>query len=149
MSDALLTVRDLTVELDTVPLVDRVGFELGAGERVGLIGESGSGKSLTALAIMGLLPDELLPSGSVTLDGTSLLTLPERALAGLRGERIAMVFQEPMTALDPMMRVGSQVAEVVRLHRDLSRAQAQGRAEELFVRVGLPDPRAQLRAYPH
>jgi peptide/nickel transport system ATP-binding protein len=149
MSEALLTVRDLTVELDGVPLVDRVGFELGAGERVGLIGESGSGKSLTALAVMGLLPDELLPSGGVTLDGTSLLTLPERALAGLRGERIAMVFQEPMTALDPMMRVGSQVAEIVRLHRDLSRAQAQARAEELFARVGLPDPRAQLRAYPH
>jgi peptide/nickel transport system ATP-binding protein len=146
---AVLTVRDLTVELGGFPLVDRVGFELGAGERVGLIGESGSGKSLTALALMGLLPDELRPSGSVTLGGTSLLTLPERALAGLRGERIAMVFQEPMTALDPMMRVGSQVAEVVRLHRDVSRAQALARAEELFARVGLPDPRARLRAYPH
>jgi peptide/nickel transport system ATP-binding protein len=145
----VLAVRDLSVALGSVPLVDRVGFELGAGERVGLIGESGSGKSLTALAIMGLLADELRPSGVASLGETDLLALPERDLARLRGDRIAMVFQEPMTALDPMMRVGAQVAEVVRLHREVSRGEALARAELLFGRVGLPDPRARLRAYPH
>jgi peptide/nickel transport system ATP-binding protein len=149
MSAAVLTVRDLTVELGDVALVDRVSFELAAGERVGLIGESGSGKSLTALAIMGLLADELRPSGSAVLGASDLLSLPERELARLRGERIAMVFQEPMTALDPMMRVGSQVAEVVRLHRDVPRAEALARAQELFARVGLPSPHERLRAYPH
>jgi peptide/nickel transport system ATP-binding protein len=149
MSPPVLDVRDLTVEQGSVALVDRVSFELRRGERVGVIGESGSGKSLTALAIMGLLPDELRPRGSVTLEETSLLPLPERELARLRGERIAMVFQEPMTALDPMMRVGSQVAEVVRLHRDVSRAESSARAEELLGRVGLPAPRERLRSYPH
>jgi peptide/nickel transport system ATP-binding protein len=149
MSIAVLAVRDLTVELDGLRLVERVGFELAAGERVGLIGESGSGKSLTALAIMGLLPDELQTTGSAALGGTELVGLPERELARLRGERIAMVFQEPMTALDPMMRVGSQVAEVVRLHRDVPRDEGLARAEELFALVGLPAPRERLRAYPH
>jgi len=149
MSEAVLAVRDLTVELDGRALVERVGFELAAGERVGMIGESGSGKSLTALAIMGLLPDELRATGSAALGGTELRGLPERELARLRGERIAMVFQEPMTALDPMMRVGSQVAEVVRRHRDVTRDEALARAEELFVLVGLPAPRERLRAYPH
>jgi peptide/nickel transport system ATP-binding protein len=149
MSEVSLAVRDLTVELDGETLVERVGFELAAGERVGLIGESGSGKSLTALAIMGLLPDELRASGSVALGGTELVELPERELAPLRGERIAMVFQEPMTALDPMMRVGSQVAEIVALHRDVARDEALARAEELFALVGLPAPRERLRAYAH
>jgi peptide/nickel transport system ATP-binding protein len=149
MSDAVLAVRDLTVELDGLALVERVGFELAAGERVGLIGESGSGKSLTALSLMGLLPDELRASGSATLDGAELLGLSERELAPLRGERIAMVFQEPMTALDPMMRVGRQVAEVVRTHRDVPRDEALARAEELFALAGLPAPRERLRAYPH
>jgi peptide/nickel transport system ATP-binding protein len=149
MSDALLAVRGLTVELDGLTLVDYVDLQLAPGERVGLIGESGSGKSLTALALMGLLPDELTARGSATLDGVDLLALSERELAPLRGERIAMVFQEPMTALDPMMRVGLQVAEVVRLHRDVSRDEALARAEELFGLVGLPDARARLRAYPH
>jgi peptide/nickel transport system ATP-binding protein len=149
MSDPLLAVRGLRVDLDGHALVDHVDLELVAGERVGLIGESGSGKSLTALALMGLLPDELTVSGSAILDGIELLALPERELAPLRGERIAMVFQEPMTALDPMMRVGLQVAEVVRVHRDVSRDDALARAEELFGLVGLPDARARLRAYPH
>src|SRR5205823_1444345 len=92
-------------------LVHEVSFEIGKGARVGLIGESGSGKSLTALSIMGLLPDELRASGSVRLRGKELLTAPERELSGLRGNELAMVFQEPMTALNPLMRVGRQIAE--------------------------------------
>jgi peptide/nickel transport system ATP-binding protein len=149
MSDPLLAVRGLTVELGGRTLVDDVDLELAPGERVGLIGESGSGKSLTALALMGLLPDELSVRGTALFDGVDLLALPERELAPLRGERIAMVFQEPMTALDPMMRVGRQVAEVVRLHREVSRDEALARAAELFGLVGLSDARTRLRAYPH
>jgi peptide/nickel transport system ATP-binding protein len=142
-----LAVRDLRVARGDVALVDGVDLELAAGARVGLIGESGSGKSLTALAIMGLLADELQASGSARLAGVDLLALPERALARQRGDRISMVFQEPMTALDPMMRVGRQVTEVVRLHRDCSPQDATARALELFERVGLPEVR--LAAYPH
>ena len=117
MPETALAVRDLRIELGETALVNGVSFELAAGERVGLIGESGSGKSLTALAVMGLLPEELRASGSARLGASDLLSLSERELANLRGDRIAMVFQEPMTALDPLMRVGQQVAEVVRLHR--------------------------------
>jgi peptide/nickel transport system ATP-binding protein len=149
VSGAVLSVRDLRVALDGVALVDGVSFELAPGERVGLIGESGSGKSLTALALLGLLGDELRATGSARLEGQELLGLGERALARLRGDRIAMVFQEPMTALDPLMRVGRQVAEVVLLHRDCSRGEARARVLELFGRVGLPDPEARLAAYPH
>jgi peptide/nickel transport system ATP-binding protein len=147
--ETALAVRNLRVALGDSALVDGVSFELAAGERVGLIGESGSGKSLTALAVMGLLPDELQASGVAQLGATDLLSLPERELANLRGDRIAMVFQEPMTALDPLMCVGQQVAEVVRLHRDATRHEALARAEQLFGRVGLPDPRQKLDVYPH
>jgi peptide/nickel transport system ATP-binding protein len=149
VSETALAVRDLRIELGGAALVDGVGFELAAGERVGLIGESGSGKSLTALAVMGLLPEELRVSGSARLGVTDLLSLPERELANLRGDRISMVFQEPMTALDPLMRVGQQVAEVVRLHRGATRQEALARAEHLFARVQLPDPHTKLDAYPH
>ncbi len=149
MPETALAVRDLRIELGDTTLVDGVSFELAAGERVGLIGESGSGKSLTALAVMGLLPEELRASGSARLGATDLLSLSERDLASLRGDRIAMVFQEPMTALDPLMRVGRQVAEVVRLHRGATRQEALARAEQLFARVQLPDPHTKLGAYPH
>src|SRR3954451_17170814 len=128
----VLTVTDLTVSVRDTTLVDGVDLTIGRGERVGLIGESGSGKSLTALALMGLLPDELSVRGTALLGGVDPLGLPRRELAPLRGERIAMVFQEPMTALDPMMRVGQQVAEIIRVHRDVSQDEALARAEELF-----------------
>ncbi|WP_410619347.1 ATP-binding cassette domain-containing protein [Amycolatopsis sp. cmx-8-4] len=121
-------------------LVRDVSFDIGAGERVGLIGESGSGKSLTALAIMGLLPDELRASGSVRLGDRELLGMSEKDLSRLRGDELAMVFQEPMTALNPAMRVGRQVTEPGRIHG------RRRSAEELLSSVGLPDT---ARAYPH
>jgi len=121
-------------------LVRDVSFEIGAGARVGLIGESGSGKSLTALAIMGLLPDELHASGSVRLNGHELLGSSEKDLSRRRGDELAMVFQEPMTALNPAMRVGRQVTEPGRIHG------RRRSAEELLDAVGLP---GTARAYPH
>jgi ABC-type glutathione transport system ATPase component len=126
--------------LSVSSLVHDVSFEIGAGERVGLIGESGSGKSLTALAIMGLLPDELRASGSVRLGDRELLGASEKDLSRLRGDELAMVFQEPMTALNPAMRIGRQVTEPGRIHG------RRHHAEELLSSVGLPDT---ARAYPH
>ncbi|MEV4051228.1 ABC transporter ATP-binding protein [Amycolatopsis sp. NPDC049688] len=131
-----LSVRGLSVS----SLVRDVSFEIGAGERVGLIGESGSGKSLTALAIMGLLPEELRASGSVSLGGRELLEMSEEDLSRLRGDELAMVFQEPMTALNPAMRIGRQVTEPGRIHG------RRHRAEDLLTAVGLP---GTARAYPH
>lgn len=127
-------------------LVHDVSFDIAPGERVGVIGESGSGKSLTALAIMGLLPAGLNPSGAVEFQGENLLTLRERKLQRIRGKRIAMVFQEPMTALNPLMRVGAQVAEMLTVH-GVSRRDAKQRTRELFDDVGLAA--AQLRSFPH
>ena len=121
-------------------LVRDVSFEIGAGERVGLIGESGSGKSLTALSIMGLLPEELRASGSVRLGGRELLGMSEKDLSRLRGDELAMVFQEPMTALNPAMRVGRQVTEPGRIHG------RRRSAADLLDAVGLP---GTARAYPH
>jgi peptide/nickel transport system ATP-binding protein len=146
---AALDVEDLRVAVGATTIVDRVSFALRAGERVALIGESGCGKSLTALAVMGLLAEELTAEGSVRLGGASLLGRRERELAPLRGDRIAMVFQEPMTALDPLMRVGRQVGEAIALHRDVGRAEVTRRVVELFERAELPDPEATLGAYPH
>jgi peptide/nickel transport system ATP-binding protein len=121
-------------------LVRDISFEIGAGERVGLIGESGSGKSLTALSIMGLLPEELRASGSIRLGDHELLGMSEKDLSRLRGDELAMVFQEPMTALNPAMRVGRQVTEPGRIHG------RRRSAEELLDAVGLP---GTARAYPH
>jgi peptide/nickel transport system ATP-binding protein len=146
---AALEVRSLTVGIGGVEVVRDFSFVLERGRRTGLIGESGSGKTLTALAVMGLLPDGARASGEVMFAGDDLLRLPERRLCQLRGDRLAMIFQEPLTALNPVMRVGDQVAEPFRVHRDLSRAQALARAVELLERVRLPDAAAKLRAYPH
>jgi peptide/nickel transport system ATP-binding protein len=145
-----LEVEDLTVRFGGArPVVDGVSFALDAGERLGVIGASGSGKSLTALAVLGLLPEAATATGSVRLDGRELLGRPERELAAVRGARIGMVFQEPATALDPLMRVGKQIAGPVRRLRGLSRAAAARRAVELLGTVGLPDPQRLARAYPH
>ena len=151
MADPLLRVRDLTISTSQRELVHPLSFDIAPGERVGLIGESGSGKSLTSSAVMGLLPQELSAGGSVELTGEegNLLDRSERSLAGLRGRRMSMVFQEPMSALNPLMRVGDQVAEVMRLHRTATGDAAKRRAVELLEQVQLPDPRTAARAYPH
>lgn len=141
-----VAVEGLSVFAGERALVRDVSFEVGDGERVGLIGESGSGKSLTALAILGLLPSGLTATGSVRLHGTELLGASERMLSRLRGDRMAMVFQEPMTALNPLMRVGRQIAESIRLHTHLSRRASRQRADKLLESVQLP---RAARAYPH
>ncbi|MGD7002903.1 dipeptide ABC transporter ATP-binding protein [Corynebacterium halotolerans] len=135
-----------TRQLSIADLVHDVSFDIAAGERVGLIGESGSGKSLTALAIMGLLPTGLEPEGTITFLGQDLLRLRERTMRKLRGNRVAMVFQEPMTALDPLMRVEHQVTDMMTIH-GTPRRRAKERARELFADVGLSAEK--LRAFPH
>jgi peptide/nickel transport system ATP-binding protein len=145
----ILRVEDLTVRVGSIEAVHGLTFELARGQRTGLIGESGSGKTLTALAIMGLLPDGLSATGHVFFRDQDLLGLPEQQLCRLRGDRLAMIFQEPMTALNPVRQVGDQVAEPLRLHRRLGRREAQQKAEMLLARVHMPDPVDKARAYPH
>ncbi len=148
----LVTVTGLRIDAGSDRLVHPLDLTIRTGERVGLIGESGSGKTLTALSLIGLLPEDLRHSGSVALRGASgnLLTAPERELCGLRGRRVSMVFQEPMTALNPLMQVGRQVGEALTQHRTLtSRREVRERVLELLGSVRLPDPEHLLRAYPH
>jgi oligopeptide/dipeptide ABC transporter ATP-binding protein len=148
MSD-VLTVRGLSVTVRDTALVSDVDLTVGAGERVGLIGESGSGKSLTALSILGLLPEDVRAGGSVRLDGVDheLVGADERRMSRVRGRDIAMVFQEPMTALNPTMRIGEQIAEAMLIHRTLAKPAAREAAAALLERVQLPPD--TLRAYPH
>ncbi|MFT4295210.1 MAG: ABC transporter ATP-binding protein [Micropruina sp.] len=128
--------------------VDGVSFALDAGQRLGIIGESGSGKTVTALAVLGLLPETARVSGSIRLAGRELIGLDEAGYAGLRGDLVSMVFQEPMTALDPTMRVGRQVAEVLRLHAP-GRGNARTRVLEMLGRVGLADAERVADSFPH
>jgi peptide/nickel transport system ATP-binding protein len=142
---SVLEVRDLRITHQGKPLVSDVSLELAAGERLGIIGESGSGKTLTALAMMALLPAALTAAGQVLVTGRELSQLSERQRCSLRGGVIAMVFQEPMTALNPTMRVGKQIAEAT----GLARAAARDKAVELLRRVEFTDPERQARSYPH
>ncbi len=148
MADAL-GVEDLRVRVGEIEAVRGVSFALEAGSRTGLIGESGSGKTLTALALMGLLPDGLSATGRVLYKGRDLLSLADDDFCELRGDRLAMVFQEPMTALNPLMRIGDQVAEPLMLHRQMGRQQALATATRNLQRVHIPDPEEKMRAYPH
>jgi peptide/nickel transport system ATP-binding protein len=144
-----LVVDHLTVRVGGVAAVHELSFVLEAGWRTGLIGESGSGKTLTALAIMGLLPEGLSATGRVLYAGRDLLAMSERDLCQIRGDRLAMIFQEPMTALNPVMNIGDQVAEPLRLHRRMPAGQARAAAEQALKRVKLPDAAARMRAFPH
>jgi peptide/nickel transport system ATP-binding protein len=144
-----LEVRDLAIEIGGRRVVDGVSFDVPDGARIGLIGESGSGKSMTAMAILGLLPEGAVASGSVRWAGRELLGLPDRELATLRGDEIGIVFQEPRTALNPIRTIGRQIAESARIHEKLGRRAAQERAVQEAERVFLPDPRRIVRRYPH
>jgi oligopeptide/dipeptide ABC transporter ATP-binding protein len=150
MTADVLSVQGLNVAVGNTSLVSDVDLTVGPGERVGLIGESGSGKSLTALSILGLLPDDVVASGSIRLSGIDhdLIGADERALSRIRGRDLTMVFQEPMTALNPTMRIGDQIAEIMLIHHTQpTRYAARAAAADLLDRVELPAD--LLRAYPH
>ncbi|WP_327067083.1 ABC transporter ATP-binding protein [Kitasatospora sp. NBC_01302] len=151
----LLAVRDLRVDFAgargkaATTAVRGVDLTLGRGETLGIVGESGSGKSVTALAILGLLPGTATVRGSVELDGHELIGLPGRELSRIRGRRIAMVFQDPLSAFTPVYRIGDQIAEAVQVHQRLDKAAARRRAAELLDLVGIPDPQRALDGFPH
>ncbi|WP_265446052.1 ABC transporter ATP-binding protein [Flexivirga meconopsidis] len=153
--DSLLSVRDLVVEFGgkgrpTFRAVDGVSFDVGPGQTIGLVGESGCGKSVTSLAIMGLLPARgNKVAGSATFDGTDLLTLDQREMSDRRGRDIAMIFQDPLSSLNPVVPIGVQVAEVMQRHQGLKKAQAMQESRLLLDRVGIPDPARRLKEYPH
>jgi oligopeptide transport system ATP-binding protein len=154
-SSPLLDVRDLRTEFRTddgvVRAVQGVSFTLARGEVLGIVGESGCGKSVTNLSILGLLPKPQgrVAGGSVLFEGRDLVGLPEREMRKIRGNRIAMIFQDPMTSLNPYLTVEEQLAEVGQLHLGLSRAEAVKRAVDLLARVGISDPARRIRSYPH
>lgn len=153
MSENLLEVRDLTITPAgaRAPVLENVSLSLAPGERVGLIGESGSGKSLTAQSVMGLLPEELHAEGSVSLQGFSgnILEAKEKTLARMRSNLVSMVFQEPMSALNPLMRIGDQIAEALRIHGAVARGDIPRRVLDLLTSVHMPDPGSARSAYPH
>ncbi len=155
MNGPLLAVRDLvtTVRLGQVdvPAVNQISFDIAAGRALGLVGESGSGKSLTALSLMRILakPRVRIAAGRIGFEGRNLASLAERELQSLRGNRLSMIFQEPSTALNPVQTVGQQVAEPLRIHRRISRADAAAQAIRLLEQVGIPEARARADAYPH
>ncbi len=148
MSDPLLSVEGLGVAFGPISVTQDVSFAIAPGERVGMVGESGCGKTVTGLALLRLLPAARL-AGRVMFEGQDVLRLPKRQLRRVRGGRIGMIFQEPMSALDPVFTVGEQIAETLRTHRGLSRAAAAERAVEILDSVGIPLPRRRAENYPH
>jgi oligopeptide transport system ATP-binding protein len=152
---ALLEVKDLVTSFRTdegrVVAVNGLSFELEAGETLGIVGESGSGKSVTQLSIMGLLPSPpaSIDSGTAVFDGEDLLTLPADRLRALRGNRVAMIFQDPMTSLNPFLRISTQLTEVLEIHTDLDKATRLERVIEALDKVGIPDARGRVHSYPH
>jgi oligopeptide/dipeptide ABC transporter ATP-binding protein len=155
MSAPLLEVEELVVEFDTeagvVRAVDGVSFTVDAGETLALVGESGCGKTVTGLALLGLVPSPpgRVVSGQVRLQGQDLLQLDDRAMRRIRGSSISMIFQEPMTALNPVFRVSNQMTDVLRRHQKLSRRQARAAAIEMLAKVGIPAPQKRIDDYPH
>ena len=152
--DVLLDVRDLCVSFPTdaglAQAVEGLSFVLHAGETMGIVGESGSGKSMTAMAIMGILPKQAIVTGSIRLRGRELVGLSDHELRSVRGKDIAMVFQDALTSLNPVMTVGAQLEEAVRVHRpDTSKSDRRARAIELLDVVGIPAPKERVERYPH
>lgn len=146
---ALLEINDLAVSIDEMPILRSLSLTLRAGEILGVAGESGSGKTMTALAIAGLLPDGAKLSGEIVLDGVRLSVASDEEYCNIRGRDIGVVFQEPMTALNPLMTIGKQVAETVRIHRKVTRSEARQLARDTLDKVGLPTSRFSLDRYPH
>jgi oligopeptide/dipeptide ABC transporter ATP-binding protein len=155
VSEPILSVRDLSTHFFTrdgvVRAVDGVSFDVDQGRVLGIVGESGSGKSVTALSIMGLIPKPPgeIVSGEVLWEGRDLAHLSDHDLEDVRGKEIAMIFQDPMTSLNPTLTIGTQITETLRRHEDISRSAAKVRAAELLDEVGLPDPKRRLDDYPH
>jgi len=151
----LLRVRDLAIEFRTeqgqVRAVDGISFDLRAGETLGLVGESGCGKTVTGLALLGLIPSPpgRIAGGTIEFMGQNLVTLDDAELRKIRGHAISMIFQEPMTALNPVFRIGTQMSDVLRLHQGLSRRQARAAAIEMLAKVGIPEPAQRIDNYPH
>ena len=154
-SDLVLDVKNLKTVFFTnsglFKAVDDLSFSVRRGETLAIVGESGCGKSVTALSLMRLVPDPpgRIVGGSVTLEGTELLSLDEAQMRAVRGNRISMIFQEPMTSLNPVMRIGDQIAEAVRLHRNITSKEAQNIAVEMLRLVRIPEPARRAREYPH
>ena len=155
MTEPLLDIADLTVEFGTpgraVKAVDGVSFKIDAGSSVGVVGESGSGKSVTALAILRLIPEPpgRISAGHIQFDGTDLLTLSRDRMPDIRGSQIAMIFQEPMSSLNPVMTIGDQIGEVLYLHEKLSRRERRNRVIAALASVGIPAPEERIGAFPH
>jgi peptide/nickel transport system ATP-binding protein len=155
LRDILLRISDLSVEFrtdeGTVRALDGIELEIPRGKTIGIVGESGCGKSVTALSIMRLIqsPPGRLVSGTIEYDGQNLLALPERSMRKLRGNRISMIFQEPMTSLNPVLTIGDQIAEAVRLHQGFGKKQSLLKAQEMLGLVGIPSPAERVHSYPH
>ncbi|MGB7318799.1 MAG: dipeptide ABC transporter ATP-binding protein [Planktotalea sp.] len=146
---SLLAIENLDLSIHAKPILKGVSLEVAQGEILAITGESGSGKSLTAFSVMQLLPRGTVTTGSIKLDGTELVNAPDRTMCDLRGNDIGMVFQEPMTALNPLKTIGDQVMETILLHTDASRDEARIKAEETLTRVGLPPAQYKLARFPH
>ena len=155
MAESLLSLSNLTVEFTirggVVPVIDDLSFDLGPGETLSLVGESGCGKSMTALAIMGLIPSPpgVISAGSIILQGEDLIQATDARLRAIRGNEISMVFQEPMTSLNPVYTVGEQIAETLRRHQGLTRNQAKDQAIQMIDAVQIPLPDRRVNDYPH
>jgi len=148
--ESVISVKNLSISFGKTTVVRGLNFDIAPGRTLALVGESGSGKSVTSLAIMGLLPDRIgRAAGSVMLDGQELLTLPEREMRKVRGGRISMIFQEPMTSMNPVQRIGDQLAEVIAIHRSLRGAALRQAAIEMLRKVRIPDPETRMQQYPH
>ncbi|MDP6436289.1 MAG: ABC transporter ATP-binding protein [Gammaproteobacteria bacterium] len=151
----LLSVRDLVVEFETdqgvLRAVDGVSFDIHAGETLGLVGESGCGKTVTGLSILGLVPSPpgRIVSGRILLEGSDLAGMDEVGLRKIRGSKVSMIFQEPMTALNPVFRIGNQMRDVLQRHQGLTRLQAHSAAIEILAKVGIPEPAVRVEDYPH
>ena len=146
---SLLSVQNLSVQIGELSVLDTISFALGSGDILALTGESGSGKSMTALALMQLLPQAAVCSGSIQLEGREMVGLDDPALCKLRGAQVSMVFQEPMTALNPVKTIGTQVMETLLEHGMAQKAQARQRARQVLERVGLPASKVPMSSYPH